>query len=260
MRLLTLLLIAALLLLPSHQTLASTQVEVMDTAPAGSTITLPTSQNFYLHLRYTSDTPTHIWVNAYYQGKEVNAGSNPSREYPAGTGEAFGWFFLFKPGMRVDEVRIRAGDGSINNTKVVASYPVSIISSASATSTPNPAWVDTFLAADKAAQEADYQKRMNTPVSSSDIALFSGFMLTVCALGVLGIGWPVWGWLRWPGGWRKAAVIPGIVVAFVVLRILFDTARDPTSHNLWPFEIVIWCGLSTLWMLVASGIRRWVKT
>ena len=30
-----------------------------------------------------------------------------------------------------------------------------------------------------------------------------------------------------------------IVVAFVVLRILIDTARDPTSHNLWPFEILM---------------------
>jgi hypothetical protein len=29
------------------------------------------------------------------------------------------------------------------------------------------------------------------------------------------------------------------VVAFVVLRIVIDTARDPTSHNLWPFEILM---------------------
>jgi hypothetical protein len=28
------------------------------------------------------------------------------------------------------------------------------------------------------------------------------------------------------------------MVGFVVLRILFDTAGDPTSHNLWPFEIL----------------------
>lgn len=25
---------------------------------------------------------------------------------------------------------------------------------------------------------------------------------------------------------------------FVVLRIVVDTAHDPTSHNLWPFEIL----------------------
>ncbi|MFH0342975.1 MAG: hypothetical protein ACHBNF_12780 [Chromatiales bacterium] len=32
---------------------------------------------------------------------------------------------------------------------------------------------------------------------------------------------------------------PTAIVGFVVLRILIDTAGDPTSHNLWPFEILI---------------------
>jgi hypothetical protein len=27
-------------------------------------------------------------------------------------------------------------------------------------------------------------------------------------------------------------------MGFVVVRIAVDTARDPTSHNLWPFEIL----------------------
>lgn len=40
---------------------------------------------------------------------------------------------------------------------------------------------------------------------------------------------------RWRGGWRIAAA-PAMVMSFVVLRIVVDTARDPTSRNLWPFE------------------------
>jgi hypothetical protein len=44
---------------------------------------------------------------------------------------------------------------------------------------------------------------------------------------------------KWRGGWRVAAAIPAGVVLFVVLRIVVDTARDPTSHNLWPFEILM---------------------
>ena len=39
-------------------------------------------------------------------------------------------------------------------------------------------------------------------------------------------------------------------MAFVVLRIFIDTVRDPTSHNLWPFEIVMWGGLSCACMLL----------
>jgi hypothetical protein len=64
------------------------------------------------------------------------------------------------------------------------------------------------------------------------------------------LAWPIWGWWRWRGGWRIAAAVPAVVMAFVVLRIVMGTAIDPTSHNLWPFEIVMWGGLSCLAMLL----------
>jgi len=39
--------------------------------------------------------------------------------------------------------------------------------------------------------------------------------------------------------WRQLAyvpVLPLLVVGFIVFR---DTQRDPTSHNLWPFEFAL---------------------
>jgi hypothetical protein len=39
--------------------------------------------------------------------------------------------------------------------------------------------------------------------------------------------------------WRAAFIIGGAVGLAVVFRVLADGARDPTSHNLWPIEIVI---------------------
>ena len=56
------------------------------------------------------------------------------------------------------------------------------------------------------------------------------------------IGAPVWALWKWRGGWRLAAVVPVAVMAFVVGRIVVDTSRDPTSHNLWPFEIILYSG------------------
>jgi len=56
--------------------------------------------------------------------------------------------------------------------------------------------------------------------------------------------------LRWKGGWRIGATLPLLAVLFVVARIVFDTRRDPTSHNLWPFE-VLWSAIAAL---VALGI------
>lgn len=45
-------------------------------------------------------------------------------------------------------------------------------------------------------------------------------------------------------------------LAFVIARIAIDTARDPTSHNLWPFELVIW-GVPTLvaWWVLRRVLR-----
>src|SRR5439155_14171598 len=38
---------------------------------------------------------------------------------------------------------------------------------------------------------------------------------------------------------RVIAVLGSVVPAVVMLRVAADVARDPTSHNLWPFELVI---------------------
>ena len=251
MRLWAMLTCVAVAMLAFHPARAQTQVQVTETWPAGDSITLGKNQNFYLHLHYTSDQPVQIWSRPYFQGKPANAGSNPSRVYPAGSGEALGWFFLFDPGTQVDEVRISAGDGSYNRTPVVATYPVSITGGDEpAQAAAQPEWVASLNAADEAASHATYEKQMNTATSPGSIAIFGGFMFTMIAIGLLSLAWPAWGLWRWRGGWRIAAAVPAVIMAFIVLRIFVDTARDPTSHNLWPFEIVMWGGFSCGCMLL----------
>ena len=245
---------AMLAILPAH---AQTHVELMDTWPSDATTSLAPNQKFYLRLQYQSDRPVHIWARPYFHGEPADAGSNPSRTYPAGSGEALGWFFLSRPGVRVDEIRIRAGDGSIKRTAVVATYPVSLVAGSSPVHTPaSPEWVTRLSAKDKAAQDAEYQKAMNQPITAGETLFFTGFMATMVALGLIGVAWPAWGLWRWRGGWRAAAAVPAIVMAFVILRIVVDGARDPTSHNLWPFEIVMWGGFSFVWMLVAGLVHK----
>lgn len=258
MRLWTMLLGAATILMATaHPALADTHVKVLGTWPTGHALTLGRNETYYVHLGYTSDQPVHIWVRPYFDGRPADAGSNPSRLYPAGSGEALGWFFLSEPGVRVDEVRISAGDGSTKGTHVVATYPVSLTTdNQPASASPPPAWVGTLRAADKAAQDAAYQKAMNTPSGIGENLFFGGFMLAVVVLALIGLAAPAWGLWRWRGGWRITAAVPAAVMAFVVLRIFVDTARDSTSHNLWPFEIVTWGGLSCIWMLVAALLHR----
>lgn len=248
---------------------ADTQVNVTGTWPAGDIVTLGRNQHFYLHLHYTSDAPTHIWARPYFQGKPVRAGSNPSRTYPPGSGEALGWFFLFNPGTRVDEVRISVGDGSYNRTRVLATYPVNLTGgSEPASGAAQPAWVDDLDRKDEAMRQAEHDHGVNNASSSGDWWLSTGFMVLMLAVGVAGFLAPAWGLWRWRGGWRIAAAVPAALMAFVVLRIIIDGAIDPTSHNLWPFEILMFgtasVAISTLLWLVrqlsgAAARRRRAK-
>lgn len=95
----------------------------------------------------------------------------------------------------------------------------------------------------------------NAPTSASDTVLFSGFMLFALLLLVGGLSAPVWAMWKWHGGWRLAAAIPAAVMGFVVLRIIVGTSHDPTSHNLWPFEILS-SGIVTLGMLATLVVAR----
>lgn len=239
-----------------HPGYATTRVQVLGTFPSGNTVTLSRNKLFYLHLHYDTNHPIGIWVQPYFKGKAVNAGTSPSQTYN-GSGEALGWFELFYPNTHVDEVRITAGDGSLGGTPVVATFPVQISSSAQSAGTHSkPAWVTRLVARDAAAEKADYERHMNAPISSRDVILFNGFVLGMFAVGVLGFAAPAWGMWHWRGGWRLAAIVPAAMMTFVVLRLLFDTSRDPTSHNLWPFEILQVGVLSTVIMLVFVVARK----
>jgi hypothetical protein len=41
-------------------------------------------------------------------------------------------------------------------------------------------------------------------------------------------------------------VVGAAVPVAVVVRVLLDALRDPTSHNLWPFEVIIAVGVGFL--------------
>jgi hypothetical protein len=239
---------------------AATRVEVIGTDPPGDTLVLGRNQNYSLRLRYTSDEPARIWVRPYFRGKPVDAGTSPSGGY-AGEGEAIGWFFLMKPGDEVDEVRINAGDGSRDGTHQVATHRVHLVAgSQPARADASPAWVVELLQKNEAAAREAYEQSARTPPSTGEMALFRGFMLGMLGLGLFGFAAPAWGMWRWQRGWRFAAAVPAAAMTFVALRIAFDTARDPTSHNLWPFEILQVGGLSVVVMAALLAARRFSST
>ncbi len=120
----------------------------------------------------------------------------------------------------------------------------------------DPQWVGQ-LQSEAAVRDAErIRQSASEPVRASDMALFSGFMLLVLALLIAGIAWPIRSVWKWRGGWRIAAAIPLALMGFVVLRIVFDTARDPTSHNLWPFEILMYGVVAVIIVAALTLARR----
>ncbi len=39
--------------------------------------------------------------------------------------------------------------------------------------------------------------------------------------------------------WKSAALMAATVPAAVLIRVLVEGVRDPTSHNLWPLEVIM---------------------
>jgi hypothetical protein len=51
-----------------------------------------------------------------------------------------------------------------------------------------------------------------------------------------------------------AGTLPAALILAVMVRVAVDVMVDPTSHNLWPFEVVFAGVVSTFWGLVAAAV------
>ncbi len=245
-----------LLLVPAGWAGATTTVRVVETWPAGDSVTLARQQNYYLRLAWASDTPVGIWVEPFHRGKPVKAGTSTSLRY-SGEGEAFVSFFLWEPGDEVDEVRIKAGNGGVNSTPVVARYAVHVVQgSAPRGPESEPAWLARLQEHKQVAEKRARQEYESRTESAGTDTLIVGFLAGTVGLGLLGFVAPIWMAWRWEGGWRIAAAVPATMMIFVVLRIVVDVSRDPTSHNLLPFEILMAGATSAGVILLLMLLRR----
>jgi hypothetical protein len=232
---------------------ADTQVSIGDLEPADRSVLAP-GASVYVLMNYETDASVQLWARPYANGVEVPPLSNASPQY-TGAGEALGWFALNEPGV-VDEIRIKAGGGDPYREWLVTSLPVRLEWSAEGQSIASKAaWVDELSQAQTAQITAQNRQRAGKGGGAGDTLLFAGFMVLVGALLIGGIALPLRSAMRWRSGWRIAALAPLALMGFVILRIVIDTAIDPTSHNLWPFEILMF-GAAALVILVALKLAR----
>ena len=250
-------LVLLLLALAAGAAQAELRVRVAATDPAAEA-TLGRDQSFYVRIQYDADEPVSLWTRAYAAGKRIEKGwkSNASARY-TGSGYALGWISFDQP-VAVDEIRIVAGGGKPYREWEVASYPVKLRwSGGPRVGEPAP-WVAEPQRATTAAWEAE-RRAAEANRGVGDFALGLVVMPLLLALVLACIGAPVWALWQWRGWWRLGAVVPFAVMAFVVARIVVDTSRDPTSHNLWPFEIVYSGAAGLVLIVVLALVRRFTR-
>ncbi|HEX5484378.1 MAG TPA: hypothetical protein VFX23_00135 [Limnobacter sp.] len=75
-----------------------------------------------------------------------------------------------------------------------------------------------------------------------------------------GTAWSVFACWRaikyWSGIWLLMPVLLLANLAFVVIQIIVDTSVDPTSHNLWPFELLLADLLCASILTPAAWLKR----
>ena len=98
------------------------------------------------------------------------------------------------------------------------------------------------------------------------MSLFSGVVFTWFVI-LVGVALAIVGvraLIQRRTAWRWMISLPLLLVLGVVLRIVRDVRADPTSHNLWPFEVLVTlcaaAGLLGLLELIRLGIQRWYQT
>jgi len=244
-----------LLLCIAMPALAGQKAEILETYPAGKDVQLGTSELYYVRVAYQLDEPSRVWVRPYFQGKPANAGSNPAMQV-SGSGETLGTFFLFKPGDQVDEIRVTIGIGSPSDL-FMQSLPVRVVAIAgSGDGASPPAWARELKAQQEAMRKQAIQDYVNKPPTTSEKVFPFVFALAVLGLGLAGFILPIWAMRRWQGLWRMAAALPLAALVLTILNIAIGVMLDPTSHNLFPFEILFVSALGTGALFVMFVVRK----
>ena len=61
--------------------------------------------------------------------------------------------------------------------------------------------------------------------------------------------------VRWPGGWRKAALAPLVLVLPALVFSLYALSHD---SNLWPVTLIFAAAIGSLYLSALWLLRRWL--
>lgn len=92
------------------------------------------------------------------------------------------------------------------------------------------------------------------------MSLSTLLMLIVAAFGLSVSGAIVYALRHWAGIWRWLASVPLLFIVAATLKLVVELRIDPTSHNLWPFEMLATLIIATALLgalYLARFFTRW---
>jgi hypothetical protein len=257
-----LILTVALTLTAHAQTAAPPAVtfQMIEMDPQSPAI-LHNNDRVYVRVQYETTAPMRVEVRLFDHGvRTTKQHTNGEVLLQPGQGETLAWFAFPGSGL-VDKIRLsaRVNDRNITTSQdLTVNYVWDGLPSAGQNRAP---WVAPLLAQDERRQQAAFAQMENQIGSGGyggAVSVLIVSLFGVVALGALvaSFGWPLWGIVRWQGGWRAASAVPFVAIVLWGLKDAYDLTIDRTSHNLLPFEFIIVACVSVPYMVVVTLVRH----
>ena len=227
---------------PSEQVPAP---DLIDLDP-GQNAVLSSREPLYLRFRYRSTVPIHILLSGYYRGDVVHGFRQDGEElFPAGNREATVWL-AYPSAARIDQVEVRILNA--NKARLAATtFPIEAEwthgnETGEAIRRTTKSWVAEFTPGQR--------ERMAERFSdASEAGGFDPFdLIFLCVPGYFLLQAALT--LRTSGRWRKASLVPAVIMAPIVAITGLAFAAQ---SNLWPLLLILTAPLAFLY-LVALGV------
>jgi len=218
------------------------KVDVLETSPP-SPATLGRHGTFYLRFHLETPFPVVVALHPYERGVDVlrTMGNGGEPTLPAGdTTDANFFFLLAKQPQHVDEVRILVSRSDDRRTQWTFSHPVDLTFDPAdgAAAPPDPVWVNDW----KLARDARFRAAADAAGPGSWLGWAVALLVVpiLVLLPLASVVLPLYFVWRWRGPRRLLAALPLVVLVGKLATVWSDLAADPTSHNLWPLELLLW--------------------
>lgn len=233
------------------------EVELLATDPP-MPARLAVGDTVYFRVGYRSNQPIRIQAQGFRGGEPVRGGHNGSPAWPATeVGEAFAWFFVSEAG-RVDELRVDVSDAVGRTTFTEFTFPLRAqFVEAPRRDRVSAPWVAALRARAEELSAAAAPPAEVTSVGTVAAGLLGTLLIgAIFAVLVLALVLPLAAAFRWQPPWRWAACVAVALFVLPLLNVMAGVARDPTSHNLWPLELLGFALASLLLIGVLTLLRR----